>query len=343
MEDQLLDIYDYIWDPNRFGTAIFAILLTAVFGIVTGPMQGNSNPFLWLVFDKIFGSIGGRLDRPNRTGRELMFRGMFVSFFALVAAYYLGVGAKYVSLLVPLYGFTEIYMLAMAITCGSVWFTLLRLYFSMEKKRVTKCSYYAVAHSVRADLSALDDFSITRLGMGYAAFALDKGLVAPVFWYLLTGLPGAFLYAGVAMLAWRFGKEGFSKGFGRLPLALEQLMGFVPHVLTGIIVSCAGLFTPTGGFTRAFIGQYWGGDKAPYYEGGYPLKALSYSLKVSLGGPYKDLDGSAVKREWVGPEGATAQLSVGHLRRAIYLHAVAVLIYIVAIAWAILWSGILVD
>ena len=340
MEQYIPDISIFFLNPERLDVAIFAIVVTAIMGIATGPLLGNANAFVWVVFDKVFGGLGGRLDRTNRSARELVLRGLIFTVLIGLLSYALGLYARKMTFAFPLSGFMEVYLLSLLLTSGAVFFTLLRLFFAIDKNKTVKNSYYALAHSARADLSAADDYTITRVGMGYAAFAFDKGLVAPVFWYLMLGLPGAFLYSGLSMLAWRFGKEGFSKGFGRVPIALEAIMGFVPQFISGILFSFAGLFTPTGGFTRAFIGQYWGGNQTKYAQGGFPLKAMAHSLKVSLGGPVKDLNGSTLKREWVGPSGATAQLSPGHLRRAIYMYGVAVLLLIALLGWAILWTGV---
>ena len=39
---------------------------------------------------------------------------------------------------------------------------------------------------------------------------------------------------------------------------MERILGFAPHYLAGLVMALAGLFTPTGGMTRALIGQMAG-------------------------------------------------------------------------------------
>jgi len=326
-------------DPERFPVAMAAWLLAGIVGMVTGPMHGNANPFLWLVFDKTLGKIGGRLDKRERAGPDLLFRGFILTMMGVMAAFGIGLFATELALMKGFYGMTEIVLLSLTLTSGTVWFSLLQLYFAMRDKKVSKGAYYTIAHSTRTDLSGSDDYGITRMGMGLAARSFDKGLVAPVFWFLLVGLPGAFLYAGLAALAWRFGKDGFTKGFGKTALALEKLMGFAPHILSGILMALAGLFTPTGGMTRALIGQMFGKEKSAYEEGGLPLTAMAYSLNVSLGGPSVDLDGSGIKRSWTGAKGATARLEKGHLRRAIYISIMAHLLFMASLVGSLFWAG----
>ena len=94
--------------------------------------------------------------------------------------------------------------------------------------------------------------------------------------------------------------------------------------------------------TRAIIGQFFGGKaNAEYAQGGAPVSAMAHSLDVNLGGPATDLDGSTMKRNWVGPKGATAQLSIGHLKRGLYITLMAHGVFICSLGSAMMWSNLL--
>lgn len=155
--------------------------------------------------------------------------------------------------IMPVYNLTEVLALSLLLTSGTVWYGLLKLYFAMKEKKLTEGAFYTIARSSRTDLTAIDDYGITRTAMVFAARSFDKGLIAPSIWYLVAGLQGAFLYSALAALSWRFGRDGQGSGFGAFFNALEKLMGFVPMVLSGCLMAAAGLFTPTGGMTRAFL------------------------------------------------------------------------------------------
>ncbi len=335
------DISMVFLDPARVPVAMAAWLLAVLAGMVTGPMHGNANPFLWMISDKTLFRVAGRLDRRERKKPDLLFRGFLVTVVCLLVFWFFGDRADSIARRFDFAGTVEIIFLSLALTAGSVWFVLLRLYFAMKEKKPGKGAYYGIARSTRTDFSASDDYGITRAGMVLAARSFDKGLVAPVFWYLLLGLPGAFIYTALAALAWRFGKDGCGSGFGDVMMALEKLMGFVPHILAGLLMAMAGLFTPTGGMTRAFAGQILKKGKATYDQGGLPVTAMAYALDVSLGGPVRDLDGDVIKRAWVGPDGATAKLAEGHLRRAIYISLMAHLLFIAGLTGGMFWGWLL--
>ncbi|HBR68997.1 MAG TPA: hypothetical protein DEA55_06450 [Rhodospirillaceae bacterium] len=137
------------------------------------------------------------------------------------------------------------------------------------------------------------------------------------------------------MMAWRYGKDGFGKGFGEIPLVLERLMGIVPSLFAGILLSAIGY---TGVFRRIFnLGK--NGTRAPYYQGGLPLTALAWHKNAVLGGPVKDIDGSALRNVWVGPEGASAKVDHKMLGIGIFTNFAAHILFLAALFCAYLISS----
>lgn len=332
-------LQNFMFDPSRLYTAMAALFVVCLVGMVTGPMHGNTHPFIWTLVRALFGTLGQRLNRAQRAVADRAFRGFMLLIFCSIILFLLGGFLSRLAQTYPLKGVAEVIFLSLALTGGTVWFSLLKLYFAQKEQKVSKGAFYAIAQSTRTDLSNLDHYGITRMGMGLAARTFDKGAVAPVIWYLLMGLPGAYVYAGLAALSWLFGKDGNDRAFGSVVQALEKLMGFVPSMFAGALMAMAGLFTPTGGMTRAVAALGFGHGRAPYEQGGWPLTALAFSLNVSLGGPSIDLEGQSVRRVWVGPETATAQLENGHLRRALYMSLICYMLLLAALLGALFWAG----
>jgi adenosylcobinamide-phosphate synthase len=317
--------------PGRIPIAMLALSAAAVVGIITGPVWANARPFFWIFMEALFGGLGVKLDKKARGPKDLIIRGGVVTVMGLGFALIIGVAANKLARQIPLSGITEIILLSLVLSSGAVWRALFRLYAALKDNKI-KGAYLAIARSTNTDLSGADDFTITRTGMGFAARSFDKCAVAPVFWYLIGGLPCAYIYAGLAMLSFRFGRDGFTRGFGAIAMGLEKVAGFIPSCLAGLFMALGGLFTPTGGMTRAFRGLSSAKGRAPYAEGGWPLTAMAWSLNVSLGGPAMDRDGHSLKRAWVGPENATARLEPGHLRRALYISLMAYLLFMAVLA-----------
>lgn len=333
-------LHEQIFDPSRLPVAACAVLVVSLVGIMSGPLFGNANPVFWRSVDFLFGPLGSRLDKTERKAGDLVTRGTIITITGLIMAFLVGQAFQTLSVEYPNWLIVDIISLSIVLSAGAGWNSLIRLYKAVQGKKVVKGAFYTLATTTRSNLATSDEFTITRVGIGMGAKIFDKGIVAPVLWYLIGGLPAAYLYAGLAALSWRFGKEGFTKGFGSTALALEKLMGFVPNVFSGILISLAGLLTPTAGMTRSFIGLFhFSEGRAHYAEGGAPVTAMAWALKVSLGGATQDTDGSAIKRGWAGPSGATAQLNAKHLHRALYILVMAHLLLLATILVAIVIDG----
>lgn len=340
MTDLYVQLHAYIMDADRIPYALFAILFVVIVGMITGPFAGNANPFLWQVVDFLFGRLGERLDRPQRPRADLILRGLFLCIFGLILFLFLGRIAGDLAIGFPAFGAMEVLFLSFCLASGSVWFVLLKLYFALEKVGEAKGAYYGVSRSTRVNLNSTDDYGIVRTGMGFSAVSFDKGLVAPVFWYLIGGLPLVFVFSCVSAFAWRFGRNGHGSAFGAVALMLDQVMGIVPSLLAGFLFMASSALTPTSNLMKSF-GVWWAGKgKAPYAEGGVMLAAMAWPLRVSLGGPVIDLGGVTLKNKWVGPDGVSAKLEYGHLRRGIYMNVIAHLLFVAALGGAYLFSAL---
>ncbi len=332
-------LYDSLFDLDRLPYAIAALLLVMIIGAITGPILGNANSFIYWVIDKILGSLGDKMDRTKRPRVDLVFRGFVLTAISLFIAATLG---QYASALIssqPAYGVSEIIVLALMLSAGTVWIALLRLYRALENKDIGQGAYYAIARSMRVNLSNADDFGITRAGLNFSARSFDKNLVAPLFWYIVGGIPLALVYSFVAAFAWRFGKDGFSKGFGAAPLVLERLLGLIPSIISALILTIAALFTPTAKTYKGFTAWLGYKDRAPYAQGGLPISVLAWSLNLIIGGPFQDISGSAMNGEWAGPEGATSRNDHKHLRRALYINIIAHILLLAALCASFVFSA----
>ncbi len=337
--DQYAQWQAHLFDADRIPLVLAALGVTSIIGMITGPLLGNAYPAYWVFLDKVFGLFGDKLDRLHRKRADLLFRGFVFAAFILVFGV---LGGKYLEIAANsygFYGFSHIFLLSALLTSGSVWYALLRFYFAIEKKTVGEGAYFAISRTTRINLNSVDEYGITRVGMALAARSFDKGMVAPAIWFLIGGYPAAFAYASIGALAWRFGKKGFTKGFGETMLALERLLGFIPGLFSAVLITLASGFTPTAKMGSVLKSWIKARQKAPYAQGGFPLTAMAYALDVSLGGPEVDLGGSAHKNAWVGPDRATAKIGHKHLRRAIYINVIAHILFVASLCGAYLWAG----
>lgn len=343
--DFLTHLVSDIGSPERLNTAMISLVFVSVFGAVFGSFTGNANPFLWVVLDRVFGGFAKKTYKVGRSVSSLHFRGtillvLYILFTALVAF-----AAMILEKEFPLSGFMGPILLTCVLSGGATWSALVRLHRAIRaenqkgksNQHLPKGSYYDIAVSTRTNLNTTDTHGIIRGGIGFVSFSLDKGIIAPLFWFIIGGLPAAFLYSGIAAARWSLAKEGFAKGIGNLSLRLEELMGLIPQMITTIILAFAALMTPSARLTRTVMGIFSRtGGRASYAEGGLPLTSLAWALGVSLGGPVEDIDGSVLRRAWVGSTNSTAKVEIHHLRVAIYLSIMATIL-----TFALLLAGVM--
>lgn len=334
------NLHEYLFDPTRLPTAMAAIVIVLLAGMVRGAFAGNATPLFWHFIDKLFGSLGARMDKTDRPKGDLIFRGFLITVFALGFSFFFSRALGYLIEIYPFWSLIEMVALCSVLTAGSAFAGISQLYKALNNnQKLTQGAYYTIARTARVDMSKSDDYTITRIGMGMVLQAFDKGIIAPVIWYLIGGLPSAFIYATLAALSWRFGRCGHSSGFGQTAMALERLLGFVPNMFSGLLIALAGLLTPTAGFMRGLLATVKRQEAASYEEGGAPITVAAHALLVTLGGPVIDLDGYSLKKAWVGPKEATAQLNAKHLHRVAYLCFMAHLIFLTSLATAMLYAG----
>jgi len=338
LEAFLSQLHSQIFDVERVPVAIAAILMTVLIGMFKSPLNGNVMPAFWQVWEALFGNLGARMNKLDRLKGDLIFRGFLLTAMITSIAFVMGRFLSVLGTQTDYFFVKEFIVLCLCLGSGTAVFALAQLYKALNNKQVDNDAYYRIARSTRTDLTKSDDYTITRIGMGLMVKSFDKGIVAPIIWYLIFGLTGAVTYTALGFLSWRFGKEGHSTGFGQAANALERLMGFIPNMLSGVFIGLAAAFTPTAGAFSAFKGWISAKGRAGYEEGGFAMISAAWGLKVSLGGATKDIDGFAIKRGWVGESKATAQLDALHLHRVIYVTLIAHLLFIAALAGAMIFG-----
>ena len=306
-----------LWDEGRLFVAILALFLSIFTGVLLRLSKFSSIPPVWVLFDYVLGGVGDRLYRVERRYEDLFFRGFLITVVGLFLAFVLLKLSDLMLVLGPYQGYVEIIVVSLFLSVGSIALLLNQLYGVLNEKKTIDGVYYALAQGARINLSRADDYSMARAAIGLSAMLLKGALVAPIFWYVLAGLPGLFVYGTLAALAWRFGKDGFSRGFGMMPLWLERLLGVVPMVIAACIITVASLPTATMKTGRTLSCWTKRRGCAPYFEGGLVLSVFAWSLNVSLGGPVRDLGGGTIKKCWVGPEKASAKVGPHHLKRVL--------------------------
>lgn len=178
----------------------------------------------------------------------------------------------------------------------------------------------AVAQIVGRDPAALDEAGIARAAIESLAENASDGIVAPVFWGALFGLPGIVGYKAINTLDSMIGHRSERHlYFGWAAARIDDVANFIPARLTGFLFVLV-----SSRFSKALSCMVQDANRHRSLNAGWPEAAMAGALGVRLSGP-RSYHGSKTEEPWLN-EGArdphAADLREG-LR--LYIRAMALL------------------
>jgi adenosylcobinamide-phosphate synthase len=155
----------------------------------------------------------------------------------------------------------------------------------------------AVAMIVGRDVRGMDGPAVARGAIESAAENLSDGVIAPVFWFAVAGLPGLLVYKIVntadSMIGYRTEKY---EAFGWAAAKFDDVLNWIPARLTAVLIWSV---AEQKASWRDII------DDAALHRSpnaGWPEAAMAPALGVSLSGP-RSYDGTHEAFPWVNPDG----------------------------------------
>lgn len=153
------------------------------------------------------------------------------------------------------------------------------------KFKTVEESRVSVGHIVGRDVSALDERGVARAAIESGAENLSDGFVAPVFFYLILGLPGLFLYKAANTADSMIGhKTQRFLGFGWAAARFDDLLNWIPARLTGFMIVVIGQLS-FGSGSESWRAMMKDAGKHSSPNAGWPESALAGALGIALAGP----------------------------------------------------------
>ncbi|GAA0601355.1 adenosylcobinamide-phosphate synthase CbiB [Paenochrobactrum glaciei] len=146
---------------------------------------------------------------------------------------------------------------------------------------------YAVSMIVGRDPEGLDEGGVSRAAIESLAENASDGVVAPVFWYLVLGLPGLLVYKLVNTADSMIGhmNERYLY-YGWFAARFDDLVNLIPARLTGFLTVIAVLVTRGLSQAKKCWHVMWrdaGSHRSP--NAGWPESAFAAALGLALAGP----------------------------------------------------------
>ncbi|WP_246789752.1 adenosylcobinamide-phosphate synthase CbiB [Bradyrhizobium sp. CCBAU 51765] len=179
----------------------------------------------------------------------------------------------------------------------------------------------AVSRIVGRDPAALDEAGIARATIESLAENASDGIVAPVFWGALFGLPGILGYKAINTLDSMIGhRSERHEAFGWAAARIDDVANFIPARATGFLFV---LLAPHRSEALSCMTRDARRHRSP--NAGWPEAAMAGGLGVRLSGP-RIYHGSATDEPWLNegardPRAADIDEALTLYRRAMLLLA----------------------
>ena len=189
-----------------------------------------------------------------------------------------------------------------------------------------------LARIVGRDTQHLDVNEISRAVIETVAESCSDGVIAPLFYMTLRGVPLAMAYKAVNTLDSMIGhtdKRYFY--FGKAAARLDDIANFVPARLTALGIAAAASVIEGASTTAAFNTWLRDGMEHRSPNAGQPESAMAGALQVRLGGENfyagESLTGSFMGREFPRPSKKKATQAIRIAAAVSVLGAVAALLF----------------
>jgi adenosylcobinamide-phosphate synthase len=158
----------------------------------------------------------------------------------------------------------------------------------------------SVARIVGRDTRDLDESGVSKAALESLAENTADGIVAPVLWYALLGLPGIVAYKAINTADSMIGhKSERYQFFGFAAARLDDLVNLPASRFTALLFAAAALSKSQEAGKRAITSAWRDAGKHRSPNAGWPEAAMAGALDLKFGGP-RNYDDGPVDLPWMG-------------------------------------------
>ena len=294
---------------------ILPLILGYLLDLIFGDPERLPHPIVW--FGKMISWGEHRLNR----GRHRMAKGAVMSIAYILLVFFVLWG---LIRLVPnailwcvLNTIIVFYCLAGTTLIREVRNVFLALDESLEAGRKQ------VARIVGRDTSQLTAQEVRTAALETLAENLSDGVIAPLFWLALLGVPGMAAYKMVNTLDSMIGyRTERYKDFGCWAARIDDIANYIPARLTAVLMVIA------SGKPSLLKFVWRNGRKHASPNSGYPEAALAGALDCRFGGPHYYF-GELFDKPFIGDN--DRELTTADMRRAVHINRIAEVMMIVLV------------
>ena len=297
---------------------LIALLIDTIFGEV----PDRAHPTVWM--GKVISFLKPRIRNANPVNEKLngVLLALFVMAIFVVPAFFILFLVRQLLGWLPYVIVAAVLLkISFAVKCMSQY--TLPIADAIEKGDINKAKSL-LHYIVRRNPATLDERHVISAAVESIAESTTDGVTSPIFFFALFGVPGAFGYRVINTLDSMVGyRDEAHRNIGWFSASLDTAANYVPTRLTALLMTVSAMF----------VGENWRNSwriinrdrrNMSSVNAGWTIAAMAGALEAQLEKPgsYKLGDGDA--------------LSPGHIRRALRMMNVTVVLFSVVVVVPIL-------
>jgi adenosylcobinamide-phosphate synthase len=313
--------------------ALLALLIELTVGYPDSLARAIGHPVTWM--GRLIGALDRRLNREGASAEARRQRGA-VAMLVLIAV--VGGAAFLVErslLLLPL-GFIVLGILCSTLLAQKSLFVHVAGVADALDEGGLDAGREAVAHIVGRDTAKLDAAGVARAAIESLAENFSDGVMAPVFWMVIAGLPGAAVYKAIntadSMIGHRTERH---QDFGKTAAQLDDFINLPASRLSALLIVAAASLSSGASASGAWQTMRRDASRHNSPNAGYPEAAMAGALGLSLAGP-RTYDGAAIDGAWMGDGRREANAADIRAALELYGRADGILIAIIFLLTALI-------
>jgi len=294
-------------------TKALSLLIGWILDLLFGDPSKLPHPIVW--FGKTIAFFEHRLNKGNH--RKL--KGAVTALFLIATTYAIGVIINYQ---LPIINFLIIFFcLAGTTLIREVREVFLAVDRSLEEGRKQ------VARIVGRDTSELSAQEVRTAALETLAENLSDGVIAPLFWLAVLGVPGMLAYKMVNTLDSMIGyKTERYKDFGCWAAHIDDIANYIPARLTALLMAMPHAILNFQFSIFNFVRKNGRRHASP--NSGYPEAALAGILDCRFGGPHYYF-GELFDKPFIGEN--ERELTTEDMKKAVRVNRTAEILMIILI------------
>jgi adenosylcobinamide-phosphate synthase len=289
-----------MWPVLVFANAALAVIVERYIGYPKAILDAIGHPVIWM--GRLISLLDRSINRPAASLPEGRLRGVIALTILMAAAFIPG------WIIASLLAQSRVGWIVEALLATSLIAQKSMRDHVLDVRKALNRSLpearKSVSKIVGRDPSHLDESGVSKAALESLAENASDGIVAPVLWYALLGLPGLAVYKAINTADSMIGhKSEKYLHFGWAAARLDDLVNIPASRLTGLLFAVASRPLDLQEVKRVIAIMRRDAPKHGSPNAGWPEAAMAAALGLRFGGP-RSYAGERVDLPWMG-EGRT--------------------------------------